>query len=289
VAPPNGPDGVINTVAHRKKANVFAVALTGTVPAAVTLNATVTVGDPMVPTTNRGSWVFAKNVTVGNTGAGHMAGAQTVDFPINDTPGNEGKTYLLGFSGPRYSDGQPVPDTVGRLFRTTDSGQTWASLAGADPLHRLPNVGVFVVKYDPMVAGTIYAGTTIGVYISKDNGATWDRFGDGLPIVWVRDIYVALNDDFVRIATYGRGIWEIYPSATQNKGVDGDGDYDRNLQLDWVDLGAMGARLGTNPSTAAAPLYTWIDDMTGTGASPPVSAIDDNDLDALLSGFGGHP
>ena len=292
IAAPNGPDGVVNAIAHRKTANVFGAVLSGAVPAAVTKNAQSTAGNPAqtAPGFNRGNWIFAKNVTVGNTGTGHMLGAQTMDFPIVEPAGKQpGDTFILGFSGSKYSDGQPVPDAVARLFRTTDGGQTWQSLAGTTAGHQLPNVAVWVVKYDPMSAGVIYAGTIIGVYISRDDGATWDRFGDGLPMVSVRDIYVASNDDFVRIATYGRGVWEIRPSASANKGVDGDGDYDRNLQLDWVDLGAMGSRLGTSPATATQPLYTWIDDMTGAGATPPVAGIDDNDLSALLAGFGGHP
>lgn len=293
---PNGPAAVVNMAAHPTTANVFGVALSGqtataTSPAAITEDATQTAGAPgslSIATTNRGSWKFANPVTVGNTGGGHLTGPQTIAFPLTQT-GTPGDTYILGFSGSRYSDGTLVPADVGHLFRTTDAGQTWTSIVGADPAHQLPNVGVFVVKYDPNTAGTIYAGTLIGVYISKDDGATWDRFGDGLPMVLVRDLVVASNSDFVRIATYGRGVWEIYPSSAASQGVEGDGDYDRNLQLDWVDLGAMGARLGTDPSTSATPLYTWIDDMNPGTTSPPTASIDENDLAQLLASFGGHP
>jgi hypothetical protein len=159
-------------------------------------------------------------------------------------------------------------------------------------MHQLPNVPIYVAKYDPTsteLATTIYVGTQIGVYVSTDNGTTWDRYGTGFPMVPVRDIYVARNQDFIRVATYGRGLWEIYPSAAANQGASGNGDYDRNLQLDWADLGALAARLGNTPATSAAPLYTWIDDITGAGATPPVQAIDDNDLTALLAKFGGNP
>jgi len=279
VAAPNGPDRVINMAASKVTANVYGAVLTGASPFAVTLDGTTA------------GWRFAKQVTLGSTsGSGFMLSAQSMDFPIVTPAGSQpGQAFIGSFSGLRYSDGQLVPDEVGHVFRTVDGGQTWKSLVGADVNHRLPNVPVWVVKYDPVAPGVIYAGTLVGVYISKDDGATWDRFGDGLPMVSVRDLLVAKNQEFVRIATYGRGVWEIYPSATENKGVDGDGDYDRNLQIDWVDLGALGARLGTNPSVDTKPLYTWIDDMTGAGSSPPVSAIDDNDLKALLAGFGGHP
>jgi hypothetical protein len=183
--------------------------------------------------------------------------------------------------------GDAPPDDKGRLWRTTDGGQSWTSIVGADPAHRLPNVSVYVVKYDPVTPTTIYAGTDLGVYFSTDDAATWKRMGDGFPIVPARDLYVAKNQDFIRVATFGRGLWEIYPSAA-NQGSPGNGDFDRNLRIDWIDLGAMAARLGTTPTGTTAPLYTWIMVITDR-TDAPTQQIDDADLDALLSHFGGHP
>jgi len=93
----------------------------------------------------------------------------------------------------------------------------------------------------------------------------------------------------VRIATYGRGVWEIFPDSSAARGVGGDGDFDRNLVLDYVDLAAMASRLGTTPATTGWPGYSsWVD-LTGSGATPPVNAIDDADLSLLLARLGGHP
>ena len=148
---------------------------------------------------------------------------------------------------------------------------------------------MYVVKYDPVTPTTIYAGTDLGVYLSTDDGATWNRMGEGFPMVPVRDIYVARNQDFIRVATYGRGLWEIYPSAAANQGTPGNGDYDRNLKIDWIDLAAMGSRLGATPANTAQPFYSWIMDISGSGSNPPVQKIDEADLTALLSSLGGHP
>ena len=126
------------------------------------------------------------------------------------------------------------------------------------------------------------------MYVTIDDGANWDRMGDGFPMVPVRDLYVAKNQDFIRAATYGRGFWEIYPSAAANMGSPGNGDYDRNLVLDWIDLGAMSARLGETPATTTAPLYSWILDIVGP-ATDPTAVIDDDDLGACSPAFGGHP
>ncbi|HEX3761927.1 MAG TPA: hypothetical protein VHW23_24675, partial [Kofleriaceae bacterium] len=234
------------------------------------------------------TWIAAQPVTPTGFPTVRLTGASSIDFPpvtpVGKTPG---QVFIGAFSS-IMNNGLPPPDDKGRLWRTTDGGQTWTSIVGADPAHRLPNVAVYVVKYDPVTPTTIYAGTDLGVYLSTDDAATWNRMGEGFPMVPARDLYVAKNQDFIRVATFGRGLWEIYPSAAANQGSPGNGDFDRNLRLDWIDLGAMAARLGTTPTGATAPLYTWIMDITDS-TDAPTQKIDDADLDALLSHFGGHP
>src|SRR5258707_15538209 len=103
------------------------------------------------------------------------------------------------------NNGVTPPDDKGRLWRTTDGGQTWTSIVGADPAHRLPNVAVYVVKYDPVTPTTIYAGTDLGVYISTDDGATRGPNGDNFPLGPVPHIYVAQNPDLIPVPTSRRG------------------------------------------------------------------------------------
>lgn len=232
------------------------------------------------------NWTITKPVRIGSA---RLLGPTSMDFPPTLAPGQApGQVFIGAFAGTLDNlQRSAPPDDKGRLWRTTDGGETWTSIVGADPARRLPNVPIYVVKYDPIEANTIYAGTDIGVYITTDGGATWNRMGEGFPMVPVRDLYVAKNQDFIRAATYGRGLWEIYPSADANHGAPGNGDYDRNLQLDWVDLGAMAARQGVTPVNTTAPFYSWILDMSTSGT--PVQAIDADDLNAFLAKFGGHP
>ena len=237
----------------------------------------------------RAMWIAAKPVQP--TGGAAMSSASAIAFPPIQPPGTTpGQVYLGAFRGVLDDPaGTPPPDEQGRLYRTSDFGQTWTSSVGADPAHRLPNVPIYVVKYDPVSPTTIYAGTELGVYLSLDDGATWDRMGDGLPVVPVRDLYVAKNQDFIRVATFGRGLWEIYPSAAANRGASGNGDYDRNQQLDWIDVAALASRLGTTPATTEPPRYTWLLDISGDGQASPTQAIDDADLAALIGKLGGAP
>jgi photosystem II stability/assembly factor-like uncharacterized protein len=234
------------------------------------------------------TWTVTQPVRPTGTTA-RLTGPSSMDFPPVLPPGTQKGQVMTGAFTGTMNDGSMVPDDKGRLYRTTDFGQTWTSLVGADPARRLPNVPVYVVKYDPVTPTTVYAGTEVGVYITVDDGATWSRMGEGFPIVPVRDMYIAKNQEFIRVATYGRGFWEIYPSAGANRGVAGNGDYDRNLRLDWIDLAAMASRQGVTPATGAAPFYSWLLDITGTGASPPVQAINGADLEALITKLGGHP
>jgi hypothetical protein len=269
--------GVTNVTASRAFAGLYGAA--GTVSA-----------QPFYFTTTGNTpatWTVAQPVHPTGTTA-RLLGASSIDFPpVLPAGAQPGDVFIGAFTG-TVNDGSLPPDDKGRLWRTNDRGQTWTSIVGSDAAHRLPNVPIYVVKYDPVTPTTIYAGTDIGVYLTTDDGATWNRMGDNFPMVPVRDLYVAKNQEFIRAATYGRGLWEIYPSANANQGSPGNGDYDRNLVIDWIDVGAMSARLGVTPAMTTPPYYSWILDMTATG-NPPVAAIDGNDLSALFGTFGGHP
>jgi hypothetical protein len=75
----------------------------------------------------------------------------------------------------------------------------------------LPDLPVTRVYFDPRDASrnTIYAATHVGIYRSLDNGQNWNPYGTGLPNVRVNDIYMPPDGGFMRIATYGRGIFEL--------------------------------------------------------------------------------
>jgi hypothetical protein len=244
-------------------------------------------------TNNAVTWTTsATQLGVGAAPSQRMRYTTMVAFPPS-TPGGKtpGDVYLASSAAPVLDDMSPVPAAIGHLFLTQDRGTTWAPFHGNGLGQDLPNIPIQVVRYDPgdLSNNTIYAGTDLGLYRSTDGGQSWQRYGYGLPLVAVYDVYIAKNQSLLRIGTYGRGLWEIYPSAATAKGVNGDGDFDRNQMLDFRDLAAMASRLGSTPATTGWPGYSWIEDMTGAGSSPPVNGIDDNDLSSLLGNFGNHP
>jgi hypothetical protein len=67
---------------------------------------------------------------------------------------------------------------------------------------------------DPQDSNALYAGTDIGVYQSLDGGVNWLPFGTGLPRVAVFDAEISNVHRILRIATHGRGLFEIQIPGT---------------------------------------------------------------------------
>ena len=64
-----------------------------------------------------------------------------------------------------------------------------------------------MVRADPKRQGLLYAGTEKGMFISFDDGASWQPFQLNLPIVPITDLTIK-NDNLIA-ATQGRAFWII--------------------------------------------------------------------------------
>ncbi len=87
------------------------------------------------------------------------------------------------------------------VYRTRDGGRSWQNTVNGLP----PDTFVNAVREDPHQRGLLYAATESGVFVSFNDGAQWQPLKLNLPYVSVRDL--ALQDDSLVIATFGRSFW----------------------------------------------------------------------------------
>ncbi|MGO9482023.1 MAG: hypothetical protein ACLP05_09625 [Candidatus Kryptoniota bacterium] len=87
------------------------------------------------------------------------------------------------------------------ILKTNDDGRTWETLTNGLP----SNEHTYVVRTDNVKEGLLFAGTNRSVYVSFDNGWSWQPLSINFPTTTVRDMVVHDND--LVACTEGRGIW----------------------------------------------------------------------------------
>ena len=100
-------------------------------------------------------------------------------------------------AGTLYKSGDFKP----YLYKTSDYGKTWSLITKGISSEHFTRV----LRADPSKKGLLYAGTETGIYISYDDGRSWNPFQLNLPIVPVTDLTIKENS--LIVATQGRSLW----------------------------------------------------------------------------------
>ena len=129
-----------------------------------------------------------KNLPGGGTKEYHISGLEASWF-------DAGTAYAT-------IDGHYAGDMKPYVFKTTDYGRTWTSIAGD-----LPKGNVNSIRQDPRNRNLLYAPAEFGFFISLDEGAHWHKFMPGLPAGRIDEVLVHPRDNDLIIAHHGRGIW----------------------------------------------------------------------------------
>ncbi|MBA2687979.1 MAG: glycosyl hydrolase, partial [Gemmatimonadaceae bacterium] len=180
---------------------------------------------------------------------------------IEVSPHSPGTAYV---AANRYQ----MDDLKPYIYRTTDFGKTWTFVVNGIPATEF----VRVVREDPVRRGLLYAGTERSVWISFNEGATWQSLRRNLPLVPVHDFAVREGD--LIAATHGRSFWildDLSALRQLNQGTTA-----RSAQLfkprnvyraDFRGGGGTGAAgghpSGQNPPNGAV-VYYWLKDKNQT-------------------------
>ena len=102
-------------------------------------------------------------------------------------------------AGTLYKTGDYKP----YLYKTKDYGKSWEKIDFGIQKNHFTRV----LRADPKRKGLLYAGTESGVYVSFDDGESWNSFQHNLPLVPITDLTIKNNN--LIAATQGRSVWLI--------------------------------------------------------------------------------
>lgn len=93
--------------------------------------------------------------------------------------------------------------TSNNIKVSTDFGSTWVNISAG-----LPAVSARSIVVDNSVYEGLYVGMNIGVYYRDNINTAWTVHAPGLPLVAINEVELQLSSKKIRVATYGRGVWE---------------------------------------------------------------------------------
>lgn len=110
-------------------------------------------------------------------------------------------TFYVSFDNHMENDFAPY------VYVTNDFGRTFRSIANNLPTGSADFV--HVIREDPANPDVLFVGTDLGVYLSRNRGASWQKFMAGMPTVPVTDLVIHPRERELIAATHGRSVWIV--------------------------------------------------------------------------------
>jgi len=109
---------------------------------------------------------------------------------------NAGEAFVIA-NDYRRGDFKPY------CFRTTDYGKTWTRIVDEN---KVRGYALCMIQ-DPAEPNLIFLGTEHGLWVSLDNGNSFEQWKNGYPSVSTYDLAIQEREADLAIATFGRAIW----------------------------------------------------------------------------------
>lgn len=91
------------------------------------------------------------------------------------------------------------------IYRTTDYGKTWTRMVDDKKVYGY----ALTVLQDPVEPNLFFAGTENGLWVSFDNGSSFEQWKHGYPSVSTYDLVMQEREADLVIGTFGRALWVL--------------------------------------------------------------------------------
>lgn len=146
------------------------------------------------------------------------------------------------------------------VYKTTDYGRTWKSIASDIPKTQLSYA--HWIHEDPVRKGLLYLGVENALYVSFNDGQNWLPLQNNLPHAPVHQMVVQKSFNDLVLGTYGRGFWildDITPFQQLTPAVLNSDAHFFAVRPAYRFLGrtgpGRGATMGSNPPYGASINY----------------------------------
>ncbi len=173
---------------------------------------------------------------------------------------HDANTVYAAFDNHKSGDFKPY------VYKSTDRGKTWTSIAGD-----LPQRGsTYALVEDFVDPKLLFAGTEYGLFFTQNGGTSWIQLKGNFPTIAVRDLWIQKRRTDLVVATFGRGIYilddyrvlrTMTPELAKNEGVSfspRDAElYVERAQLGIPKAGFQGASYFTAPNPPVGAVVTY--------------------------------